>query len=384
MTPERLEAAFRNLYGRTPRQYRAPGRVNLIGEHCDYNDGFVMPVNTGLYTWLAIAPRDDRQCRIHSTNFDVTRTFALDEIEPESGRSWLEYVKGVAWSLLEAGREVPGADILIHGDIPMGGGLSSSASLQAVLAYAWLEQSGTSTDRVALALACRRAENDFVGVHCGIMDQFVICLSPRGHAMKLDCRSLTYEAVPLPANAAILVVETGVHHQLDGSGYNARRAECEAAVAHLAGCGEAVQALRDVRPEMLNAHRVEMDDTVFRRARHVVGEIQRVHAADQAMRKGDLVALGDILNTSHASLRDDFEVSCEELDTLTSIARDCPGVYGSRMVGGGWGGCAIALVEERQLEGATAHIARAYGVVTGRTPWHHVVTPADPVGAVRA
>ncbi len=379
-----IGARFEALYGRSPALYRAPGRVNIIGEYCDFNEGFVMPVNTGLHTWLAAAPRADRLCRVHSTNFDATQTFHLDSLEPGDETPWLDYVKGVAWVLQDEGVRAPGLDVLIHGEIPLGGGLSSSASLESVLAYAWLDLAGAEINLSEMAQWCRRAENEYVGVQCGIMDQYVICLCPRGHAMKLDCRSLAFAPVPLPPGAGILVVETGVHHQLSEGGYNTRRSECEAAVTALAARDPHVEALRDVAPALLEAHGPDLEDAVYRRARHVVGEIRRVHAAEEAMRNHDLPALGALLNASHASLRDDFEVSCEELDTLTAIARDCPGVHGSRMVGAGWGGCAIALVDDERMESVREHVVSEYARHAGRTPWSHVVQDTHPVGRVAA
>ena len=382
MMPHRIASEFHSRFSKQPRLFRAPGRVNIIGEHCDYNDGFVMPVNTALYTWLAIAPREDRLIRVHSANFDRTLSLHLDEVVRGDARQWFEYIKAVVWVLQAEGVALRGADILIHGDIPLGGGLSSSASLETVVAFALMELSAANIDRGRLALWCKRAENEFVGVACGIMDQTVISLSGPGYAMKLDCRSLEFDPVPMPEDARILVVDTGVHHQLNDGGFNARRQDCEDAVATLARHCDGISALRDVSMDLLDHHRDQLDEQMYRRARHVVTEIQRVHDAQIAMQHNDLEGLGRILNASHASLRQDFEVSCSELDTLTEIVRASEDVYGSRMVGAGFGGCAIALVKADRLEPVIETICLEYGELLGTEPWWHVVSPSDPVGEV--
>ena len=382
MTPDRMVSEFRARFGTLPRLFRAPGRVNIIGEHCDYNDGFVMPVNTALYTWLAIAPREDRLIHVHSSNFGSTQSLNLENLGKGDGEHWFEYIKAVAWVLHDEGIGLHGAEILIHGEIPLGGGLSSSASLETVLAFALMENTGAGIERGRLARWCKRAENEFVGVNCGIMDQYVISLSESNHAMKLDCRSLEFDQVPMPEDARILVVDTGVKHQLNDGGFNARRQECENAVSIVAGHADGIIALRDVSIELLELHRQELDERLFRRARHVVTELQRVGNAQWAMQHNELETLGRILNASHVSLREDFEVSCSELDALTTIARKCPGVYGSRMVGAGFGGCTISLVKPACLDQVIETICLEYGKQCGAEPWWHVVSPSDPVGEV--
>jgi galactokinase len=378
-----LREEFIARFKRQPRLFRAPGRVNIIGEHCDYNDGFVMPVNTALYTWLAISPRDDRLVRVHSINFDHTQTLHLDELRPGGDEQWFEYIKSVVWVLQDEGVVLSGADVLIHGEIPLGGGLSSSASLETVFAYGLMMISAATIDRGQLAQWCQRAENEFVGVNCGIMDQYVISLSASNQAMKLDCRSLQYDQVALPVSACILVVDTGVHHQLKNGGFKKRRRDCEHVVSILGQLVEGIVALRDVSPAMLELHRGQLDDQAYRRARHVVTEIQRVALAQQAMLDNDLPTLGQILNDSHASLRDDFEVSSEELDALTGIARSCEGVYGARMVGAGFGGCIISLVKLSCLKAVIETICLEYSTLKGSEPWWHVVAASDPVGEVK-
>jgi galactokinase len=283
---------------------------------------------------------------------------------------------------MDEGIQLKGADILIQGDIPLGGGLSSSASLETVLAYALLDNIQLELSRSQLALWCQRAENEFVGVACGIMDQFVISLSRHNEAMKLDCRWLEYEQVKIPRDVLLLVVDCGVKHQLSDGGFNALRMDCEQAARLVnQACGN-IRALRDVSTDQLVKARELMDNRVYRRARHVVSEIQRVRDAHIALQLSDHLALGTILDASHASLRDDFGVSCDELDALTGIARACDGVYGSRMVGAGFGGCTISLVDANSIGQVTDTICHEYGSLLGSKPWWHVVSPSDPVGRV--
>lgn len=234
MTRRSINDEFTARFGRHPKLFRAPGRVNIIGGHTDYNEGFVLPTTTGLYTWIAIAPRADRTLRAFSCRFDSMEDIDLDQIERLDDGQWCEYVKGVAWVLEAAGYSLRGADIVIDGEIPLGGGLSSSASLEAALAFALLDCAEVSIDRGELAQLCQRSENDFVGVRCGIMDQFAISCCTNDRAMLLDCRSLEFRSVAMPANARLLVVDTGVHHRLPAGEYNSRREECEKAVALLA------------------------------------------------------------------------------------------------------------------------------------------------------
>ncbi|MEJ2401756.1 MAG: galactokinase [Xanthomonadales bacterium] len=382
LDPAHLEARFTALFRGRPRLYRAPGRVNLIGEHTDYNDGFVMPTNTALYTWVAAAPRGDRTVRAHSALFEETVEFSLDGLAPGGASAWAEYLKGVAAMLLEAGVSLCGADLLIDGDLPLGGGLSSSASLEAAAAVALLGCAGGTLEPMALALACQRAEHDYAGVPCGIMDQAVIIGCPRSHAMLLDCRSLASGFRPLPETICLLVVDSGVKHRLSDGGYRQRRGECDDALEWLAAREDGVNSYRDVDAAMLQRHATELDEAPLRRARHVVSETRRVLAAADALERGDRVALGAILDASHASLRDDFAVSCREVDFLVATAQATRGVFGARMVGGGFGGCMIALVDPEERDRALSRIADAYRAYTGRAPWRHVVAPASPAGAV--
>lgn len=378
--PKKLVKRFKELFDKEPVVYRAPGRVNIIGEHTDYNDGFVMPMNTAVFTYVAASPRNDRLVRVHSVLFAKTFEFSLDAVEAGGAPGWAEYAKGVASVLQDEGFELTGADLLIDGEIPLGGGLSSSASLEAAIGVALLGSSGLEADPMKLALMCQRAERDFAGVPCGIMDQAVICCCPQDHAIKLDCRSLEIQPIGLSEELCLLVVDSGVKHQLSDGGYKQRRAECDFAIEFLRKSEPGVSSYRDVSPAMVEQYEKGLGELPFRRARHVVGETQRVRDAEAAIDCGDLEALGKILNTSHASLRDDFMVSCAELDFLQQVAVETPGVYGARMVGGGFGGCTIILVDPACLDDARAHIVRAYKDFSGEEPWNHVVTSAPPAG----
>jgi len=372
-------SAFKTHFKQEPRLFRAPARINVIGEHCDYNDGFVMPANTALYTWLAITPRDDRTVRILASDYNQQAFLDLDKLRPNPNGGWQEYFKGVFHILQDEGFELTGADILTTGEIPLGGGLSSSASLETVTAFAMLTCAGHDIDRQQLALMCKRAENEFVGVACGIMDQYVISLCGKDEAMMLDCRSLEFEPAPLPSDVQFLIVNSGVVHSLREGGLNERRQECEKAVELLTGKGLEITALRDVSMDDLETHRDELGDLLFCRGRHVVSEIQRVHDASRAMIDDDPVKLGQLINQSHDSLRDDYEVSCSELDLLVDIARDCDGVYGSRMVGAGFGGCTVTLVHRDKAEEVASKIGDRYCQVMKHGPWRHIVEVCGPV-----
>jgi len=380
ITSQSIHDEFVSRFGGQPKLFRAPGRVNIIGGHTDYNEGFVLPTTTGLHTWLAISPRPDRILRAFSCRFDSLEEINLDRIESRGDAQWSEYVKGVASILEDAGHSLRGADIVIDGDIPLGGGLSSSASLEIVLAFALLDCAEVAIERGDLAQLCQRVETDFVGVRCGIMDQFVISHCANDRAMMLDCRSLEFQSVAMPADARLLVVDTGVSHRLPAGEYNSRREECEQAVALLASKIPQLGALRDLELAQLEDEKKMLDDRLYRRCRHVVTENQRVNDANSALRRGNVARLGELITASHVSLRDDYEISCAELDSLVEIMISCPEVYGARLVGGGFGGCALCLVDAQHLERVTDRVRSEYGEILGRPPWVHAVTATDPVG----
>ena len=384
-----LEQRFVQLFGGTPRIYQAPGRVNLIGEHTDYNDGFVMPAAIGFYTRASIAPRNDRKLVIHSENYSEQVEFDLDHLPATRAGHWSDYVIGVVKMLVRSGKKVAGANLLVDGNVPQGAGLSSSASIEVAVAYALLDLADhvpdhvpdrTKIDRTKLALLCQQAENEFVGARCGIMDQFVASHGKRDQALLLDCRSLEYRLLPLPDDAALAICNTMVKHSIAKGEYNQRRAECEAGVRGLSKHLPNARALRDVTPEDLEAYGRELPDIVMRRCRHVIGENGRVLQAAAALEGGDLLAFGKLMLESHRSLRDDFEVSCSELDLMVELAKQAEGVYGTRMTGGGFGGCTIALVQAACVEAFQRTVQEGYERSTGCNPEIYVCSAADGVG----
>jgi galactokinase len=375
-----LKQKFRERFGETARVFRAPGRVNLIGEHTDYNAGFVMPAAIGLYTWAAISPRPDRKLVVHSENFQETCEFDLNEAGAEATGHWSDYVRGVGVVLEKAGHRLSGANLLVRGEVPIGAGLSSSAAIEVATGISLLENSGIAVDRAGLARLCQRAENEFVGMRCGIMDQFVSCFGQANHALVLDCRSLSYQRLPLGNGARLIVCNTMVKHALAGGEYNRRRAECEEAVRLLGRVFAGIHSLRDLSAEQLESGRNELPDGVYRRARHVVTENQRVLQAARGLQSGDLTRFGELMHESHASLKNDFEVSCRELDTMVRLASNVEGVYGARMTGGGFGGCTVNLVRSDCVDAFQRSVSSGYERETGMRPDIYICDAAEGAG----
>jgi galactokinase len=376
-----MSQTFEELRSEGARVHRVPARVNLIGEHTDYNDGFVMPAAIDLYTYAAIKPREDRRLVIHSDTFAEGVEVDLDESNPLARGHWSDYVRGVAVTLEREGHRLRGADLAIRSDVPIGAGLSSSAAVEVATACALLENSGIEIDRVELARLCQRAENEFVGMRCGIMDQFIACLGRAVHALMLDCRSLEYRSLPLPGDIRLVICNTMVKHELASSEYNTRRAECEAGVRHFAKETPNVRALRDVTLEDLERRDAVLPEVIYKRCRHVITENLRVIEAASALESGDLPAFGKLMAASHRSLRDDYEVSCLELDTMVELASQVQGVYGARMTGGGFGGCTINLVQSDHVAEFKRTVALGYEQATGFAPAIFVCSSADGVNA---
>jgi galactokinase len=375
-TPLQILDGFKARFGTTASVYRAPGRVNLIGEHTDYNDGFVLPAAIEFYCWAAAAPRGDGKLVIYSENFNETIEERLDSLSPLPEKHWANYPLGVAWALRRAGKPISGANVYIAGEVPLGAGLSSSAAVEVSVALALLRQSGDAKNRAELAKLCQKAENEFVGARVGIMDQFISCFGRASHALLLDCRSLKHEFVKLPPNLQLVICNTMVRHELASGEYNTRRAECEEGVRILRIVLPEVRALRDLTLSQLENHRQNLSAKVFARCRHVITENARVNSAVEAFRKGDTAALGSLLRDSHRSLREDYEVSCRELDLMVEIAATQPGLIGARMTGGGFGGCTINLVESAAVSDFRGNLAAAYSSETGLTPEIYV-SPAS-------
>ncbi|HEU4385417.1 MAG TPA: galactokinase [Anaeromyxobacteraceae bacterium] len=348
----------------------APGRVNLIGEHTDYNQGFVLPMAIEAGVEVAGRRRPDDLVRIHSASHAETVAFSLAEpIRRDPDHPWSDYLRGVLQVLREAGWALSGMDLAVGGTLPQGAGLSSSAALEVATALVAADLHGAEAEPARLALLCQKAENEFVGVQCGVMDPFVSLAARAGHALFLDCRSLRHEHVPLELSGyAVAVCHSGVRHALVGSEYNLRRRQCQAGVEALRASFPGISALRDATPEQLEACRGRMSPEVHRRCRHVVAENQRVLDSVAALRAGDLPLFGRLLDASHASLRDDYQVSCPEIDLLVELARSQPGVLGSRLTGGGFGGCTVNLVSRDALEPFRDRVLEEYRLRTGLSP----------------
>jgi galactokinase len=358
------------------RVVRAPGRVNLIGEHTDYNEGYVLPIAIDRAITIALIPTDDRRVTVTLDASGETAGFDLDDIGPRRGH-WIDYIAGMAWSMAAEGLPVSGFRGLLTSDLPQDAGLSSSAALELAAAFALSRGDEPPTDRLTLARLAQRAENVHVGVMCGLMDQFASAFGVADAALLLDCRSLDHRTVPLPLDdVALVVCHSGSPRRLHGSAYNERRSQCEAAVATIAARRPGVRTLRDVTPSMLDDAAGDLGPLLERRARHVVEENERaLHAAD-AFESSDVEEAGRLFSQSHASLRDLYEVSSPELDALVEIAGSVPGVLGSRLTGAGFGGCTVTLVRRDAVAALSDAVMEGYPARTGLSPQVFEVRPA--------
>jgi galactokinase len=368
---------FEKLLGARPRLYRAPGRVNLIGEHTDYNDGFVMPAAIGFSTYVGVAARPDQKLAIYSQQFPDHFSFELDSLPEHRTGLWCDYILGVARELLQHGIPLSGANILVQGEVPIGAGLSSSAALEVASAFALLGQAGSTLPRPEIAKISRQAENNFVGARVGIMDQFVSCMGKSGHAILLDCRSLEFQLVPIPSGVELVICNTMVKHDHAAGTYNSRRAECEEGVKILARRNPTIHALRDVSVEVLEQYAGDLPPIILKRCSHVVHENQRTLDAARALASGDLVQVSALMAASHGSLRDLYEVSCRELDIMVEAAQHLSGFLGGRMTGGGFGGCTINLVRQENASDFALQIADRYRAATGIDPQTYICSAED-------
>jgi galactokinase len=372
-----LARQFASVFGVRPTIFSAPGRVNLIGEHTDYNDGFVMPSAIGLCTRVAMSPRQDRQLFIQSEQFPGHFVFDLDDLPQQRTGSWCDYVLGVAVVLQQSGHSLKGANLFVQGEIPIGAGLSSSAALEVASALALISLNGPALSIVEVARLCQRSENTFIGARVGIMDQFVSCLGKAGHGLLLDCRSLEFELVPIPDQVRMVICNTMVKHDHAHGEYNQRRKECEEAVALLKKWYPDIRALRDVSLDQLVEHSKDVPETIYKRCRHVVEENERVRKGALRLRGGNLTGFGELMRESHCSLRDLYEVSCRELDIMVELAEGLPGYYGGRMTGGGFGGCTLSLVEVTDAEAFANQISGRYQRAVGVKPAVYICSAAD-------
>jgi galactokinase len=374
----RLDLSFQQRYGKKPRIFRAPGRVNLIGEHTDYNDGFVLPIAIDRGTFVAIAGRPDLALKVWSQNFDETIELNLGRLGTGRRGTWMDYIEGTASALIGQGLSLNGADVALISDVSIGGGLSSSAALEVALASALVSISGASIGKLALALAGQKAEHEHVGIHSGLMDQFTSVHAVKEHAILLDCRSVNAKHIPLKLHQhQVVICDSHVRHALASSEYNCRRQECELGVQLLRKVFPALHALRDIRLPEFEAYGDHLPDPVKRRCRHVISENERTLNAAAALADGDLDTVGMLMSASHRSLRDDYEVSCAELDLLVESSLAQPGVLGSRMTGGGFGGCTVNLVERSRVPAFCENVSAAYSAATGITPDIFGVEPAQ-------
>jgi galactokinase len=380
---EAVRQAFREHFSGEPVLVRAPGRVNLIGEHTDYNDGYVLPVAINRDVLIAVRARPDRVVDLYSMNFKARSSFSLDQIEPDHEQSWSNYVRGVAQQLLREGLELTGMEGVAEGNVPIGSGLSSSAAMEVAALTAFQVLAGWELDGARAALLCQRAENEFLGVRVGIMDQFISRLGTKDHALFIDCRSLQYQPIPLRASGHVLMVaDSKQSRELAASEYNVRRAQCEQAVAGLEEGLEGIKALRDVAPQQFLQESWRIDTIAGRRARHVVMENDRVLRAIEALRAGRLIDFGSLMNESHESLRFDYEVSSRGLDVLVGAARQVEGCLGSRLTGAGFGGCTVSLVREEAVPAFERHVSETYRRQIGHAPVIYACTAEDGAGVV--
>ncbi len=347
-------------YGGEPRVFKAPGRVNLIGEHTDYNDGFVLPTPIDRYLWVTISPREDETIRLQAMDFDERTEHRLSSIRYDKKHLWANYVLGVAHSLMERGYTLGGFDMSIHGDVPLGAGLSSSAAIETAVVRALNDTFSLGIDPVEMAYIGKQCENEFVGVHSGIMDQFVSGLGEYGKALFVDCRTNEHSLHDLDPEYSVVILNTIVSREVANSEYNLRKSQCDEATNIIQKEHPDIKALRDVDEEMLLDSWAELPDLIARRARHVVTENRRVLDALEMLSEGDMNGFGDLMYDSHDSLRHDYEVSCMELDVLVDSTLYLKGVLGARMTGAGFGGCTVNLVEKGYVDEFIETVSKIY------------------------
>jgi galactokinase len=378
MNSEQFAQDFQERFGHPPRIFAAPGRVNLIGEHTDYNEGFVMPFAIDRVTLVGIAPRSDDLLNVYTLTLNEGAEIRLDNLRAQDRAAWTKYIAGMAEVLRAQGLRIGGADLMIDSDIPFGAGLSSSAALETALGRALADVFAFPLPPLQLALAGQKVEHDFIGVRSGLMDQLASGLSREANAMLLDCRTLDIDYIPLNLGTAVLAVcDSRIKHELAASAYNERRQECEEAVKLLSEKVTGMTALRDLTPESFAKLESLLPENVKRRCRHVVTENERTLSAADALRSGNLTEAGQLMNQSHESLRDDYEVSCPELDLLVETASKVPNVYGARMTGGGFGGCTINILERSSFEEFNQQITAEYTQAFDRKPEIFIVKASE-------
>lgn len=367
MDIERLRKAFKDVFQTEPVLVKSPGRINIIGEHTDYNEGFVMPAAINKAIYVAVSKREDGEIHLYSESYQQAYQSSVSAIE-KSARGWANYVLGVADQLVKRGYKIAGFNLYLDGNVPLGAGLSSSAALECATAFAIDHLNDLQISQMDLALISQKAEHVFAGVNCGIMDQFASVFGKKDHAVLLDCRSMEYEYIPLKLEGYKLVLlNTNVKHSLADSAYNKRRSQCEQGVAWIKAAHPEVNSLRDATVDMLKEHVETRDAEVFQKCKFVVEEISRIQQAAQSLKQGDLVALGKLMFATHDGLSKDYEVSCQELDFLVDYVKNLDFVPGARMMGGGFGGCTINIVKDEEIDSLISEISTLYSKAFGLT-----------------
>jgi galactokinase len=380
---ESIRSEFRMRFGREPSiVVRAPGRANLLGEHTDYNDGYVLPLAIDRSVLLAAHAREDRRIVVHALDLDDKAELDLDDLSPSRQHSWSNFHGGVAHVLQTRGFVLGGLDVVFTSNVPMGSGLSSSAAVEVAMAFALSSMFNLDASLAELAAVGQEAEHTFVGMPCGIMDQFISALGQKDHALLLDCRDLQYEVVPLPQDVRVVVCDSGVKRELAGSEYRVRRAQCEEAVKLLRAELPSIRALRDVTVDQLRRHSALLPPVNLKRARHVVRSTERMLQAVGWLRRGDSTGFGKAMNACHVSLRDDYEVSCPEADALVEAANEVDGCYGSRITGAGFGGSTVSLVQADAVGEFQQHVRSSYRAHLGRETTIFVCKATNGVGLV--
>ncbi len=363
-----VEKKFKELFNTEPLLVRSPGRVNLIGEHTDYNNGFVLPAAIDKAVYFAIAPREDDTCFLYAVDLDDSFEFRISNLE-SSDKIWPNYLMGVVDQLNKSGYKISGFNCVFGGDIPIGAGLSSSAAIEAGLAFSLDHIFNLNIDKLSLVKLSQKAENEFVGVKCGIMDQYINIFGKKGNVLQIDCESLNYKYYPFDfENVSIVLFDTCVSHSLASSEYNQRRKECSIGVEVIKKDYPEVRSLRDVSVKLINEYKTKLDPVVFKRCKYAVEENERLLNACVSLTKGDLREFGKFMNETHDGLSNDYEVSCKELDYLVNLTKDSENVYGSRMMGGGFGGCTINLVENNAVDSVSEKVKKAYTEKFGFEP----------------
>ena len=381
---ETIIAKFQECFGEAPAHViRAPGRVNLLGEHVDYNDGFVLPIAIDREVWLAFSLSDTDQTTLRAVDMSENASFTLQTLPAKTdtaGRDlagWALYPAGVMWALREAGLATPAIKGAYTSNVPQGSGLSSSAAVEMAFVLAWQTLGGWKRPPMERALLGQKAENQYVGVNCGIMDQFASACGEKDRLLHLDCRSLEWHTLPLPNNIAIVIADTKMRRTLTSGEYNKRRADCEEAVRLLSEKLPGIKSLRDVSVDAFNQHASRLPERVEKRARHVVEEIARSERAIPLLKEGNLVEFGKLINQCHASLRDLYEVSIPELDTMARVAQSLPGCYGARLTGAGFGGCTVNLVARQSVDVFSKALAAGYEEETGFPPEIYICSASN-------